>query len=75
MRGSAGSESLTLPAEQFVMMRGVMLLIGLPGQLRATGTWLDVAREWLLGESPSTELGRQEAELFGTRLQYTAAPV
>ncbi len=54
-------------------MRAVMLLIGLLGALRATGTWLDVAREWLLGEPPATELGRIEAEHFADR-PYPAQP-
>jgi hypothetical protein len=56
-----------LPAEHFVMMRAVMLLIGLLGQLRATGNWLQVAQEWLLGGKPATELGRLEAEFFAGR--------
>jgi predicted unusual protein kinase regulating ubiquinone biosynthesis (AarF/ABC1/UbiB family) len=60
-------QSLTLPAEHFVLMRAVMLLIGLLGQLRATGSWLDVAREWLLGAQPTTELGRLEAPHFADR--------
>ncbi len=59
--------SLTLPAEHFVLMRAVMLLIGLLGQLQATGRWLDLAREWLFGEPAVTELGRREAEFFGAR--------
>ncbi|HWD73787.1 MAG TPA: hypothetical protein VG371_01525, partial [Solirubrobacteraceae bacterium] len=67
MRSTGQFESLRLPAEHFVMMRAVMLLIGLLGQLKATGTWLDVAREWLLGEEPATELGRIEAEFFASR--------
>jgi predicted unusual protein kinase regulating ubiquinone biosynthesis (AarF/ABC1/UbiB family) len=67
MRGSEEFRSLTLPAEHFVMMRAVMLLIGLLGQLRATGAWLDVAREWLFGAPPVTELGRAEAEFFKGR--------
>jgi predicted unusual protein kinase regulating ubiquinone biosynthesis (AarF/ABC1/UbiB family) len=58
---------LMLPAEHFVMMRAVMLLIGLLGQLRATGNWLQVAQEWLLGGEPATELGRLEAEFFAGR--------
>jgi len=67
LRGSDQFRSLTLPAEHFVLMRAVMLLIGLLGQLRATGNWLDPAREWLLGEEPRTALGRQEAEFFADR--------
>jgi len=67
LRSSDQFRSLVLPAEHFVLMRAVMLLIGLLGQLRATGNWLDLAREWLLGEEPRTELGRQEAEFFANR--------
>jgi predicted unusual protein kinase regulating ubiquinone biosynthesis (AarF/ABC1/UbiB family) len=67
-------DSLTLPAEHFVLMRAVMLLIGLLGQLRATGRWLDIAREWLLGEEPTTELGRLEAEFFASRPYPRLAP-
>jgi predicted unusual protein kinase regulating ubiquinone biosynthesis (AarF/ABC1/UbiB family) len=67
MRNAGQFESLKLPAEHFVMMRAVMLLIGLLGQLQANGRWLDVAREWLFGEEPVTELGRLEAEFFKSR--------
>jgi predicted unusual protein kinase regulating ubiquinone biosynthesis (AarF/ABC1/UbiB family) len=73
MRNSGQFDALQLPAEHFVMMRAVMLLIGLLGQLQATGRWLDVAREWLLGGEPATELGRIEGEFFSTR-PYPAAP-
>ncbi|HEY2771988.1 MAG TPA: AarF/ABC1/UbiB kinase family protein [Solirubrobacteraceae bacterium] len=67
MRDEDLFQSLTLPAEHFVLMRAVMLLIGLLGQLQATGSWLDVAREWLFGEDPVTELGKLEAEHFSER--------
>lgn len=67
LRKAEEFKRLMLPAEHFVLMRAVMLLIGLLGQLRATGNWLDVAREWLLGEEPATELGRLEAEFFAGR--------
>jgi predicted unusual protein kinase regulating ubiquinone biosynthesis (AarF/ABC1/UbiB family) len=73
MRRADGFDALTLPAEHFVLMRAVMLLIGLLGQLQATGCWLDVAREWLFSEPPVTELGRLEAEFFGGRFEYTMA--
>jgi predicted unusual protein kinase regulating ubiquinone biosynthesis (AarF/ABC1/UbiB family) len=36
------------------------------GQLRASGNWYRVAREWVYGDPPVTDLGRQEAEFFGT---------
>jgi predicted unusual protein kinase regulating ubiquinone biosynthesis (AarF/ABC1/UbiB family) len=67
MRSSPAFKRLQLPAEHFVMMRAVMLLIGLLGQLQAKGRWLDVAREWLLDEAPATPLGREEAEFFADR--------
>jgi predicted unusual protein kinase regulating ubiquinone biosynthesis (AarF/ABC1/UbiB family) len=75
MRGLDGFDELVLPAEHFVLMRGVMLLIGLMGQLRAKGTFLDIAREWLLGDPPGTELGRVEAEFFAGRHEYTTERV
>jgi predicted unusual protein kinase regulating ubiquinone biosynthesis (AarF/ABC1/UbiB family) len=61
LRGAEGFESLTLPAEHLVLMRAVMLLIGLLGQLRAENRWLDITREWLYGDEPTTDLGREEA--------------
>jgi predicted unusual protein kinase regulating ubiquinone biosynthesis (AarF/ABC1/UbiB family) len=67
LRKAEDFKKLMLPAEHFVLMRAVMLLIGLLGQLQATGNWLNVAREWLLGEPPATELGRLEAEFFASR--------
>jgi predicted unusual protein kinase regulating ubiquinone biosynthesis (AarF/ABC1/UbiB family) len=75
MRRLDGFDSLTLPAEHFVLMRGVMLLIGLVGQLQASGTFLDIAREWLLGDEPATELGRLEAEFFDGRYDYLTTGV
>jgi predicted unusual protein kinase regulating ubiquinone biosynthesis (AarF/ABC1/UbiB family) len=75
MRNAGEFEALTLPAEHFVMMRAVMLLIGLLGQLQATGSWLDLAREWVLGEEPVTELGRLEAQFFSARPYPRPEPV
>lgn len=73
LRDSGRFESLTLPAQHFVLMRAVMLLIGLLGQLQARGNWLQLAREWLLGDPPATELGRLEDEFFSTR-PYRTCP-
>jgi predicted unusual protein kinase regulating ubiquinone biosynthesis (AarF/ABC1/UbiB family) len=67
LRKAEEFHALTLPAEHFVLMRAVMLLIGLLGQLKARGNWLMLAREWLLGEPPATELGQAEAEFFKSR--------
>ncbi len=71
MRGQEGFDEMVLPAEHFVLMRSVMLLIGLLGQLGATNTWFDMAREWIFGDAPRTELGKAEAEFFAGRHEYT----
>src|SRR3954471_6310877 len=68
MRRLEGFDGLALPAEHFVLMRAIFLLIGLLGQLRARGTWLALAREWLFGDPPATEVARAEAQFFGDRL-------
>ncbi|MGI8558187.1 MAG: ABC1 kinase family protein [Solirubrobacteraceae bacterium] len=70
MRKADGFEGLTLPAEHFVLMRSVFLLIGLLGQLGSTNTWLDIAREWLFDDAPVTALGRQEQAFFAGRFDY-----
>jgi hypothetical protein len=70
LRSADGFDGLTLPPEHFVLMRAVFLLIGLLGQLRARGTWLDIAREWLWADPPATELGRLEDAFFSGRHTY-----
>jgi hypothetical protein len=42
-----------------------MLTLAVLAQLRARGNWHRVAREWIYGEAPVTELGRAEAEFYG----------
>ncbi len=75
MRGEEGFDEMVLPAEHFVLMRSVMLLIGLLGQLGATNTWFDMAREWIFGDEPRTELGKAEAAFFAGRHEYTTSLV
>jgi predicted unusual protein kinase regulating ubiquinone biosynthesis (AarF/ABC1/UbiB family) len=41
-----------------------MLTLAVLSQLRARGNWHRVAREWMYGDEPVTELGRQEAEFY-----------
>ncbi|MEH3054752.1 MAG: AarF/ABC1/UbiB kinase family protein [Patulibacter minatonensis] len=67
LRNADGFEDLVLPAEHFVLLRGVMLVLGVLGQLEATNCWLDIAREWVYGSDPVTELGAAEAEFFKNR--------
>jgi predicted unusual protein kinase regulating ubiquinone biosynthesis (AarF/ABC1/UbiB family) len=41
-----------------------MLTLAVLSQLRASGNWHRIAREWMYGDEPVTELGRQEAEFY-----------
>jgi predicted unusual protein kinase regulating ubiquinone biosynthesis (AarF/ABC1/UbiB family) len=41
-----------------------MLTLAVLSQLHASGNWHRIAREWMYGEEPVTELGRQEAEFY-----------
>jgi predicted unusual protein kinase regulating ubiquinone biosynthesis (AarF/ABC1/UbiB family) len=71
LRRAEGFGQMKIPAEHFVLMRSVFLLIGLLGQMGSTNTWLDIAREWLFDEAPRTDLGKQEAEFFAGRHGYS----
>jgi predicted unusual protein kinase regulating ubiquinone biosynthesis (AarF/ABC1/UbiB family) len=41
-----------------------MLTLAVLSQLRAGGNWHRIAREWMYGDEPVTELGRQEADFY-----------
>ena len=41
-----------------------MLTLAVLSQLRAHANWHRIAREWMYGEEPLTELGRQEASFY-----------
>ncbi len=41
-----------------------MLTLAVLSQLRAHGNWHRIAREWMYGDEPVTELGRQEAAFY-----------
>jgi predicted unusual protein kinase regulating ubiquinone biosynthesis (AarF/ABC1/UbiB family) len=56
----------TMPPQAMLARRMEALTLGVLGQLGATANWHRIAREWLFGDSPSTELGRLE-ESFHTR--------
>jgi len=60
----------TLP-DQHMVQRRVELLVGTTiGQLQPTGVnFHRVAREWIFGEEPVTELGREEAAWRGNSLR------
>ncbi|HEX3434477.1 MAG TPA: AarF/ABC1/UbiB kinase family protein [Solirubrobacteraceae bacterium] len=42
-----------------------MLTLAVLSQLRASANWHRIAREWMYGDAPVTELGTQEAEFYG----------
>jgi len=44
-----------------------MLTLAVLSQLRARANWHRIAREWMYGEDPVTELGEAEAEFYGRR--------
>jgi predicted unusual protein kinase regulating ubiquinone biosynthesis (AarF/ABC1/UbiB family) len=41
-----------------------VLVLAVLGHLRASANWHRIAREWMYGEAPVTELGRQETQFF-----------
>jgi predicted unusual protein kinase regulating ubiquinone biosynthesis (AarF/ABC1/UbiB family) len=41
-----------------------VLTLAVLSQLRSNANWHRIAREWMYGEGPVTELGRQEAEFY-----------
>ncbi|TFG69982.1 MAG: AarF/ABC1/UbiB kinase family protein, partial [Solirubrobacterales bacterium] len=44
-----------------------LLTLAVLGQLGAEANWYRIAREWIYGDEPVTELGRQEAEFYAGR--------
>jgi len=54
----------TLPPDHLFGRRMEMLTLAVLSQLRSCGNWHRVAREWIYGEEPVTELGEQEAEFY-----------
>jgi len=57
----------TLPPDHLFGRRLEVLTLAVMSQLRAKGNWHRTAREWIYGDEPVTELGRQEAEFFAAR--------
>jgi predicted unusual protein kinase regulating ubiquinone biosynthesis (AarF/ABC1/UbiB family) len=54
----------SLPSEHLFARRVEMLTMAVLSQLRAQGNFHRIAREWVLDDSPATELGEQEAEFY-----------
>jgi tRNA A-37 threonylcarbamoyl transferase component Bud32 len=62
-----------LPPDHLFGRRTETLTLAVMSQLRGTGNWHRIAREWIFGDEPSTELGRAEAEFYATRGAATNA--
>jgi hypothetical protein len=56
----------TLPADHIFGRRVEMLTLAVLGQLRAKANWHRIAREWMYRDAPVTELGRAEADFYGS---------
>jgi predicted unusual protein kinase regulating ubiquinone biosynthesis (AarF/ABC1/UbiB family) len=54
----------TLIPEHLFGRRMEVLTLAALSQLRARANWHRIAREWMYGDPPVTELGRQEAEFY-----------
>ena len=57
----------TLPPDHLLGRRLEMLTLAVMSQLRARGNWHRVAREWIFGDPPVTQLGREEVEFYARR--------
>ena len=57
----------TLPPDHLFGRRLEVLTLAVMSQLRAKGNWHRIAREWMYGDPPVTELGRQETEFLASR--------
>ncbi|MGD1049778.1 MAG: AarF/ABC1/UbiB kinase family protein [Solirubrobacteraceae bacterium] len=62
-----------LPPDHLFGRRTETLTLAVMSQLRATANWHRIAREWIFGDPPATELGRAEAEFYGLRGYGSAA--
>ena len=56
-----------VPPHTMLTRRMEGLVLGVLSQIEVEADWHSIAREWLYGEPPSSELGRQDAEFFSGR--------
>jgi hypothetical protein len=57
----------TLPADHLFGRRVELLTLAVLSQLEAKANWHRIAREWMYGDEPVTELGRLEASFYASR--------
>jgi hypothetical protein len=58
------TRQLSLNPEHLLGRRLEAIVLAVLGQLRAKANWHRISREWIYGDPPATELGRQEAAFF-----------
>jgi predicted unusual protein kinase regulating ubiquinone biosynthesis (AarF/ABC1/UbiB family) len=63
-----------LPPDHLFGRRTETLTLAVMSQLRATGNWHRIAREWIFGDPPATELGVEEAAFYGARGVSSESP-
>ena len=51
--------------EHLLGRRMEMLTLAVMSQLHPVANWHRIAREWIYGDEPQTELGKAEAEFYG----------
>jgi predicted unusual protein kinase regulating ubiquinone biosynthesis (AarF/ABC1/UbiB family) len=56
----------TLPADHIFGRRVELLTLAVLSQLGAAANWHRIAREWMYGDPPVTELGREEAAFYAS---------
>lgn len=61
----SGMKRQNLPPEHLFSRRADFLTFGVLGQLEATANWHSIAREWIYGDAPVTELGVAEQRWRG----------
>lgn len=57
----------SLPKEHLLSRRAEAFIYALLGYIGAQADWNLIVREWLYGDEPMTELGRQEAQWLSQR--------
>src|SRR5215212_1853651 len=56
----------TLPADHLFGRRVELLTLAVLSQLQARANWHRIAREWMYGDEPVTELGKQEKAFYAS---------
>ena len=56
----------TLPADHLFGRRVELLTLAVLSQLGANANWHRIAREWMYGDDPVTELGREETAFYAS---------